>query len=62
MRIIRRCTLIAGAISGLTIGYANAGPCSREIAKIEKVMRDPGPNIGSRPEDLRPEDGAQNNF
>jgi hypothetical protein len=38
--------LVAGAICGLTIGSAGAGPCSREIAQIEHVMRHPGANIG----------------
>jgi hypothetical protein len=43
---IFRCSLIAGAILGATIGFAGAGPCSREIAEIENVMRHPGPDIG----------------
>jgi hypothetical protein len=46
MRNVLCCSLIAGAISGATIGSAPAGPCSREIAQIERVMRHPGANIG----------------
>jgi hypothetical protein len=43
--IVRR-TLITGVTFGLSITCAYAGPCGNEIAKIEDVMRDPGPNIG----------------
>ena len=41
MRNILCSILIAGAIFGLNIGSAIAGPCSREIAEIESVMRHP---------------------
>jgi hypothetical protein len=46
MRNVMCRLLVAGAICGLTIGSAGAGPCSREIAQIEYVMRHPGGTIG----------------
>lgn len=46
MRSIIRRTLIIGATFGASMAGAHAGPCGHEIAKIEEVMRDPGPNIG----------------
>ncbi len=46
MRNFICCSLIAVAISYLTIGSACAGPCSREIAGIENAMRHPGPGVG----------------
>ncbi|MFZ3326151.1 MAG: hypothetical protein WA231_09770 [Methylocella sp.] len=46
MDSIARSTLITGITFVLSINCAHAGPCSKEIAKIEDVMRDPGPNIG----------------
>jgi hypothetical protein len=44
-RIARR-TLFVGVTFGLSIACAHAGPCSNEIARVEDVMRDPGPTIG----------------
>ncbi len=38
--------LFAMPACGLTAALAYAGPCSKEIAKIEEVMADPGPMIG----------------
>lgn len=46
MDSIARSTLITGITFVLSINCAHAGPCGKEIAKIEDVMRDPGPNIG----------------
>jgi len=46
MRNVICCLLIAGAIFGLTIGSVSAGPCSRAIAQIENVMRQPDGMIG----------------
>lgn len=46
MRGIIRNFLIAGATFGASMAGAHAGPCGHEIAKIEEIMRDPGPNIG----------------
>jgi hypothetical protein len=46
MDIIGGRILIIGILFGLQISFAHAGPCSGEIAKIEKAMREPGPTIG----------------
>jgi hypothetical protein len=46
MQSIVRRILIVGVTFGWSITCAHAGPCSNEIAKIDDVMRDPGPNIG----------------
>ncbi|MCI0600945.1 MAG: hypothetical protein L0Y50_11190 [Beijerinckiaceae bacterium] len=51
-----RCAVTAAAAFSLTLAYAHAGPCSNEIARIEEVMADPGPDIGpTNPQSL----GAQ---
>jgi hypothetical protein len=46
MQSIVRKILIIGVTFGWCIACAHAGPCSNEIAKIDEVMRDSGPNIG----------------